>query len=118
MAKFRKRPVVIEALTFDEFTEQGKRLAENLVDGKPWSFKFNGHVVTNETDDHYIINTLEGNMDFKREDMLIIGIEGEIYPCKIGVFNKTYEPYPPTYHDVEKYYEDEEPTGDPLPPCS
>ena len=37
------------------------------------------------------LQTLEGRMRFTKNDYLIIGVEGEIYPCKIPIFDKTYE---------------------------
>ena len=91
MAKYRKKPVIIEAITFDEFVEYGKKNGGNIVDGMPWSFEYNGHAVTHETDDCYIIPTREGEMKFTKDDMLITGVNGEIYPCKIDIFEKTYE---------------------------
>lgn len=91
MAYFRKKPVVIEAITFQEFIEYGKNNGANIVNGMPWSFKYNGHPITHETDERYLILTLEGTMDFTPQDMLITGVNGEIYPCKIDIFEKTYE---------------------------
>ena len=38
------------------------------------------------------IRTLEGWMTAGRDDWIIRGVEGEIYPCKASVFNATYEP--------------------------
>jgi hypothetical protein len=52
---------------------------------------YNGHVVSRRDDDCYIISTLEGAMEFYHGDMLIAGINGEIYPCKTDIFEKTYE---------------------------
>ena len=92
MAKFRKKPVVIEAITFDELVEYGKANGGNIVNGMPWSFKYNGHDVTHENDNCYLIPTLEGTMRFDRGDMLITGVKGEIYPCKPDIFAATYEP--------------------------
>lgn len=89
--KFRKKPVVIDALTFDELVEYGKTHEANIVNGMPWSFKINDRAITHENDDCYLIETLEGTMKFTRGDMLIIGINGEAYPCKIDIFEKTYE---------------------------
>ncbi len=89
--KYRKKPVVIEAITFDEFVEYGKANTDNIVDGMPWSFEYQGHGITHATNESYIITTLEGNMFFTPEDMLITGVNGEIYPCKMDIFNKTYE---------------------------
>ena len=89
--KYRKKPVVIEAITFDEFVEYGKNHTENIVNGMPWSFKYNGHEVTHENDMCYLIPTLEGVYAFTPDDMLITGVNGEIYPCKKDIFEKTYE---------------------------
>lgn len=91
MAKFRKKPVIIEAITFEEFIEYGKNNGGNIVNGMPWSFNYNGHPVTHENDQCYIIPTLEGNHYFTPQDMLITGVQGEIYPCKKDIFEATYE---------------------------
>lgn len=91
MTKYRKKPVVIEAITFDEFVEFGKQNGGNIVNGMPWSFNYNGHPVTHENDECYLIPTLEGTMKFTPQDMLITGVNGEIYPCKIDIFEATYE---------------------------
>lgn len=57
----------------------------------PLHFKYNGHPVTHETDTCYIIPTLEGDMMFTSNDVLITGVKGEIYPCKKDIFEETYE---------------------------
>lgn len=91
MTHFRKRPVVVEAITFDELVAYGKENGANIVDGMPWSFFYHGHPVTHETDDCYLIPTLEGTMRMGRGDMLITGVKGEIYPCKSDAFAATYD---------------------------
>ena len=91
MAKFRKKPVVIEAITFDELVEFGKNNDANIVNGMPWSFQYQNQPITHENDKCYLIPTLEGIMKFTPEDMLITGVNGEIYPCKTDIFEKTYE---------------------------
>lgn len=91
MAKFRKKPVEIEAVTFEEFVEYGKLHGGNSVTGMPWSFQYEGHPVTHENNGCYLIPTLEGTMKFTPSDMLITGVDGEIYPCKKDIFGKTYE---------------------------
>lgn len=90
--KYRKKPVIIEAITFDELVEHGKTNGANIVNGMPWSWQYNGHPITHENDDCYVIPTLEGLMNMTREDMLITGVKGEIYPCKRDIFEATYEP--------------------------
>lgn len=92
MARYRKKPVIIEAITFDEFIEYGKKNGANIVNGMPWSFEYNGHPVTHENDECYLIPTDEGDMNLTPNDMLITGIQGEIYPCKKDIFKETYEP--------------------------
>ena len=90
--RYRKKPVIIEAITFEEFIEYGKTYGGNIVDGMPWSFEYKGWPVTHENDECYMIPTLEGNYEFTPNDMLITGVKGEIYPCKKDIFEATYEP--------------------------
>jgi len=90
--KFRKKPVVIEAITFAELVAHGKASNADIVDGMPWSFYYAGHPVTHENDACYLITTLEGNMRMTPGDVLITGVKGEIYPCKADIFAATYEP--------------------------
>ena len=95
--KYRKKPVVVEAITFDELvahgiaccTEEGRE--NNVIRGMPWSFAYGDHSITHESDDCYLIPTLEGIMKMTRDDMLITGVKGEIYPCKRDIFDATYE---------------------------
>ena len=42
--------------------------------------------------DHGWIETLEGGHVVCPGDWIITGVEGEHYPCKPGIFSKTYEP--------------------------
>lgn len=89
--KFRKKPVVIEAITFDELVVYGSSQGVTLYNGYPWSFTYAGHPITHENDDCYLIPTLEGTMKMGRDAMLITGVNGEIYPCRKDIFFKTYE---------------------------
>ena len=90
--KYRKKPVVIEAITFDELVAYGRTHGANIVNGMPWSFDYAGHPITHENDECYLIPTLEGTMRLTPGDMLITGVKGEIYPCKGDIFAATYEP--------------------------
>jgi hypothetical protein len=92
MAKFRKKPVVVEAITFDELVDYGKVSGTSLVNDMPWSFEYAGQPITHENDDCYLIPTPEGIMKFERGDMLITGVRGEIYPCTMDIFQKNYDP--------------------------
>lgn len=39
----------------------------------------------------FSVETLEGTMEGKAGDWLMIGIDGEMYPCDASIFAKTYE---------------------------
>jgi hypothetical protein len=88
--KYRKLPVIIEAITFEEFAKYGNSSAVIGIDGMGLAFYYKGHYITMRND-HYLIPTLEGTMKFNRGDMLITRVNGEIYPCKKDIFEKTYE---------------------------
>ena len=45
-----------------------------------------------QTDEEMIIPTLEGDMKASVGDYIITGVNGEQYPCKPDIFEKTYEP--------------------------
>ena len=81
--KYKKKPVVIEAVRLN-----GNKVSENT----PWieeAFK----KAKVYLDDHNIvkIETLEGVMTASDGDYIIQGINGELYPCKPDIFEKTYE---------------------------
>lgn len=44
-----------------------------------------------QTDVEMIIHTLEGDMKASPGDWIITGVEGEQYPCKPDIFEKTYQ---------------------------
>jgi hypothetical protein len=102
--RFRKRPVIVEAITFDELVAHGLANGANVVDGMPWSFDYAGQPITHEDDDCYLVPTLEGTMRFERGAMLITGVKGEVYPCAADIFAATYEAVdgePPKGHERE-----------------
>lgn len=95
MGKYRKKPVVIHAITFEELVKLGVKDAEknggNIVNGVPWAFNYKGYPLTHETDELYLIPTEEGMMNMTPDDMLITDVAGKIYPCKKEIFKATYE---------------------------
>lgn len=92
--KCRKKPVIVEYITFEQLVEHGRATGGNIVNGMPWSFDYKGHPITHENDDCYLIPTQEGTMQLRRGDLLITGVKGEIYPCKPDIFAETYETCP------------------------
>ncbi len=88
MAKFRKKPVVIEAIPVSQLLD-----ITTETDKIPrWAMEAvaKTHVLVGIDD--ITIRTLEGNMRGAPGDMLIRGVTGELYPCKSDIFEATYEP--------------------------
>lgn len=89
MPKFRKKPVVIEAMQFvDNGDEIIKWAAGYEASILPDNMEFEG--------DHEItpclrIPTLEGEMMAFPNDWIIKGIKNEFYPCNPDIFDATYE---------------------------
>ena len=88
--KARKKPIEITFLTYEQ--ARYERVAYNDMS---WQNQERGNGTYIEKyhleKDHIIIETLEGTMKMTDKDVLIIGVQGEIYPCKIDIFNKTYD---------------------------
>lgn len=90
MPKFRKKPIVIEAVQF----ENSKKSFDAIWD---W---MGGHDGPNSgysgpDEDHpesFTIDTLEGRMKVAPGDWVIKGVKGEFYPCRDEIFRMTYEP--------------------------
>ncbi len=88
MPKYVKRPVVVEAVQFLQetfnpemvsFIGEEKNYPECTIAGiDPSTGKL-------------MIKTLEGDMIADIGDFIIKGINGEFYPCKPDIFEKTYE---------------------------
>ena len=75
--KFRKKPIVIEAIQWD---------GNNHDEIFKWSsqvYWFNS--------DYLEVDTKEGRIKASINDWIIKGIKGEFYPCKPDIFEKTYE---------------------------
>jgi len=78
--KYRKKPVVIEAMQFDGNNTDELRafVPEDILHHNP-------------VDRHFYIETLEGDHRISNGDYVIKGIKGEFYPCKPDIFEATYE---------------------------
>ena len=98
MAKYRKKPVEVEAvqLTRDNFNEVLDFITLPWGDdGVHGEIHMEGILVDNNENDYervgLVIPTLEGNMTAVENDYIIKGVQGEFYPCKPGIFHATYE---------------------------
>lgn len=94
--KYRKKPIVIEALQWTgyNYTEAELFVGEPVTKGRyEQASPYRGN---RWTDGAYsisakIISTLEGEMRCQPGDWIIKGIKGEFYPCKPDIFDATYE---------------------------
>lgn len=98
MAKYRKKPVVIEAVRVTAADFNGESW-----DGCPFTEMPDWLIQANENGtltargherDYALwdIKTLEGVMTAEPGDFIIQGVKGELYPCKADIFAATYEP--------------------------
>ena len=76
--KYRKKPVVIEAV---QWMGSNEKEVYDFAGDKCFFTPF-GELKT---------ETLEGEMLASVGDFIIKGINGEFYPCKPDIFEKTYE---------------------------
>jgi hypothetical protein len=77
--KYRKKPVVIEAVEYNPFKQE--EVIDFIVDGGGTYLNANG----------FFVVTLEGQMRCSPGDFIIKGIQGEFYACKPDIFAATYE---------------------------
>lgn len=89
MAKYRKRPVVIDAV---QFTGQNQREVLKFMYPNLSKTALNGAQKMNL---RVVIDTKEGSMTASPGDWIIRGVHGELYPCKPAIFAETYDEYHP-----------------------
>jgi hypothetical protein len=80
--KFRKKPVVIEAMQFT---------GKNAFSMMRWVQEAAREADWRIADGCIYIRTLEGEMRADPGDWIIVGVKGEQYPCKPDIFEQTYE---------------------------
>ena len=82
--KYRKKPVVIEAVQFVDTDESILKLSELGLDPVRIDYADLDNPILK-------IETLEGMMIATEGDYIIKGVQGEFYPCKPDIFEETYE---------------------------
>ena len=97
--KYRKKPTIVDAI---QWTGDNEREMEQFISTKfsitynePEIFKtWTVDTITTKAhirEKQISIDTLEGTMIADKGDLIIKGVNGEFYPCKPDVFEKTYE---------------------------
>ena len=92
MPKFRKRPVVIEAMQANGSPESNRAIID-WTRGSKTPASMDKRVVGKELHEKAClsISTLEGSLWVDPGDWVIRGVSGEHYPCKPDIFEATYE---------------------------
>jgi len=79
--KYRKKPVIIEAVQFDGTDKSVDWLLHQLINNE-----------IGRSCNKLYIKTLEGVMEASIGDFIIQGVNGEVYPCRSREFALYYEP--------------------------
>ncbi len=88
--KFRKKPVVIDAVQWFKVGDHPSVVGRKC----PEHFNNKCKKCGNHINEHGDIKTLEGKggaQEVCPGDWIITGVQGETYPCKPDIFEKTYE---------------------------
>jgi hypothetical protein len=73
---YRKRPLIVEALSSD--------LGPDVI-----KLNWPDIIIT----DHSVFDKFSGWVDYKKNDMIVRGVQGEYYPCNPEVFMTTFEEF-------------------------
>lgn len=89
MAKYRKKPIVIEAF---QMTIERRWDNTDWPDwlNKAWNSEPSEGAIWIDSA-KLVCGTLEGVHKIDWNDWIIKGIKGELYPCKPDIFDATYE---------------------------
>jgi hypothetical protein len=88
--KFRKKPVVIEAMQLTN--NNGGEVVQWIRNAEPWGEAvLRGGPGGGSRGGTVLIETLEGRMIASPGDWIIRGVQGEFYPCRGDIFAATYE---------------------------
>ena len=94
MQRFRKKPVVIEAVQFDGSIQSAGHICKWVNrDLQGDEDRICDFVTYNDdkTAHDFQVHTLEGHMQIDVGDWIIKGVKGEYYPCKPDIFELTYD---------------------------
>ena len=87
MEKYRKKPAVIGAV---QLTMANRQAISTTIASAGYNVRHASkppmRAITG-----IVIETLEGDMTANFGDWIIKGVQGEFYPCKPDIFEKTYE---------------------------
>ena len=79
--KYRKKPIIVEAVQFTGDVGLPAIVALDIACARDQE----------RGCDYLIVHALEGDMRAYPGDWIIRGVRGELYPCKLDIFEATYE---------------------------
>jgi hypothetical protein len=101
MKQYRKKPVVVHAMQWDGTSISASEIIDDLIKlSKNWpeldeslhgKSKGIGYFNLPGEKFSFEVMTLEGKMQITPNDYVIVGLAGEVYPCKPDIFEKTYK---------------------------
>lgn len=92
--KYRTKPVVIEAFQYDgdlKGSDGNWYVPQWAEDASKNEILFYDSYGEDTPPCDLFIKSLEGNIHVSVGDYIIKGVNGELYPCKPDIFEKTYE---------------------------
>ena len=81
--KYRKKPVIIEAMKLENSSESFSKAYAWLGDNVDFTAAQNGTFIN--------VKTLRGTVSVRIGDYILKGVSGEFYPCKPDIFKQIYE---------------------------
>jgi hypothetical protein len=90
MAKYIKKPIIVDAIKYEKGLEDGVDEIETAIQS---GLDINKYVNPLHSDKVPYIRTLEGKHYISKGDYIITGVEGERYPCKEKIFLSSYKLY-------------------------
>lgn len=88
--KARKKPIEVEVMQLKMHSARNYRKCKEFV-GDTWVEPEKMSRVSPMMEPLPGIKTLEGIMEISDGDYIIKGVNGEFYPCKPDIFDKTYD---------------------------
>jgi len=86
MPRYRKKPVIIEAMQWDGSEESAAQIRTMLSEDVSYEVTNEGFFVK------LYISTREGELNASIGDWIVKGIKNEVYPVKDDIFNLSYDP--------------------------
>lgn len=89
-----------EIIEFEQFDGSDEMMDKYVIEEWPYEM-----AEPDYSDNYFVIKTPEGNMFFAVGDWIATGVNGEHWPVKDEIFQKTYKKLPKLTRSVSQYLE-------------